>query len=165
MRNASVCAVAPLLLPGMIACHGIDSSLDQADSLNVLSAGDAIQLEPGGETELAVQAQNADGEGVNNARVFFLISEPAALQFVGRSETDLVQDRTTAQDAAGIRASGIAKVAVVAAEVSEETTVRVLVGLASPSESTPESGVAIITVAIEPSEIPPSDGDAGASTP
>ncbi|HEY8944292.1 MAG TPA: hypothetical protein VIM73_08515 [Polyangiaceae bacterium] len=165
MRNPYVGTAIPLVLAGTIACHGVDEPMDKAEVLSVLSAGGALRLEAGGQADLAVQAQNADGEGVDSARIFFLISEPAALEFVGRSDTDLVQELTKEQEAAGIKAHGIAKVSVRAGSVSTETTVRVVVGLASPSESTPESGVATLQIVVEPAETPDGEGGEGGTGP
>jgi hypothetical protein len=165
MRNRYMGAAMPLALAGAMACHGVDEPMDKAEVLSVLSAGEAPHLEAGSQTELAVQAQNADGEGVDSARIFFLISEPSALEFVGRSDTDLIQELTKEQEAAGIKAHGIAKVSVRAGSVPVETTVRVVVGLAAPSESTPESGVATLQVVVEPAEALDGEGGQGGTGP
>jgi hypothetical protein len=148
MKQMRTRAGACLLLPALFyACEPVQDRTNRAEVLAVVSTG-VIAIEPGATAELAVQAQNDDGKGIDDVRLFFLISDTSVLTFADRSDTDFLQVKTTEQEAAGLRAAGVAKVSVMAGADSGGKHAKVLAGLVSPSDTTPESGVVSIDVSV-----------------
>lgn len=142
----------------LAGCHGMDDRVDRAEVITVILTGQAVELDPAEEVEVAVQAQNADGDGVDDVRVFFLLSDTSVVTFTGRAETDLLLDQTKEQEAAGVRATGLAKTKIAAAADAGGKRAKMLVGLVSPSDIAPESGVGSIEIAVN---TPESTGGAG----
>jgi hypothetical protein len=133
----------------LAGCEGMEEPRDRAESLTLVGTDGAIELKPGEQRAIAVQARNADGSSpVNDVQVFFLLADTAVVGFVDQTDTDLVRTKTKTQTVAGVAADGLASINVRAAEDAGGKSTKVFVGLSSPPETSPESGVSAMEIAI-----------------
>lgn len=158
VRRTLRLALCGLLLSATTACRGVEALEDEAASISVVTLSQGVRLDPDQKTDVVVQAQNGDGNGVDGVRVFFLVGDGAVISFADHPGTDLLYDRTSAQEASGFKAAGLAKVTIVADEKAGGKSTKLVVGLSSPSDETPEDGVGFVVVTVD---APATDADGG----